>query len=583
MYPNSAADKAVFGRTVRGLVPGTQLFERFTLQKVIGRGAMGIVWLARDDQLHSLVALKVVRDSICFDLAAREDLKSEIRQSLALAHPNIVRIFDFIEDEQTAALSLEYVDGPTLSDLRIRKPSKTFDVPELAPLVAQMCDALTYAHESMRLVHRDLKPSNLMVNSRSELKVSDFGFGSIIRDATSPVGVCNSSMLPYMSPQQMLGENSSPADDIYALGAVLYEMLTGRSPFCEGDVNTRVRELMPLMIQEQRAQLGVEGAEVPKCWEQTISACLGKQAEDRPSSAAAVARRLQLAGAVSLRKPPPAAPGLATLRKYQVHLAAGAGMAVILLTLVLTRRSNSVPHQVAGAPGNPESTHHIDVLPAPAAAYAMELPRTSSSPAESQTTKPAVGQKARTASVQISVTPAGAEYTVFPGVSAGGSAPEGELMHTGIAPAVEELSAGSYTVVFRQPGWPDGRAEIHPKSGETLPLSYTFPSGNAAITSTPEGAEIFDGDRSLGHAPFTAPLSVGEHRLVARSSNFPDRAQSITIGSGATIKVAFQVRQQRSRSHPSPGPTPPQSALGRIRNTFKKMFSKPTPPPTRKR
>src|SRR4030081_2197215 len=121
--PARQEEDADLGQTMRGVVGGTKLFNRFTLQKVLGRGGMGIVWLARDDRLEQLVALKLVPESVCFDPSAQEDLKRETRKSLLLTHPNIVRIFDFIEDEQTAAISMEYVDGSTLSHLRCKKPT----------------------------------------------------------------------------------------------------------------------------------------------------------------------------------------------------------------------------------------------------------------------------------------------------------------------------------------------------------------------------------------------------------------------------------------------------------------------------
>src|SRR5437870_1709638 len=163
MYPRTPEqEEENLGQTMRGVVGGTQLFQRFTIQKVLGRGGMGVVWLARDDRLERLVALKLVPDAVCFDASAQEELKRETRKSLMLTHANIVRIFDFIEDERTAAISMEYVDGATLSYLRVQKPSKCFEVRELAPWVTSLCDALVYAHDSARLVHRDLKPANLM-------------------------------------------------------------------------------------------------------------------------------------------------------------------------------------------------------------------------------------------------------------------------------------------------------------------------------------------------------------------------------------------------------------------------------------
>src|SRR6185369_177309 len=114
-------------------------------------------------------------------------LKRETRKSLMLTHPNIVRIFDFIEDERSAAISMEYVDGATLSSMRVKRPSKCFDVEEIEPWVASWCDALSYAHESDKLVHRDLKPSNLIVNSKGELKITDFGIACTLRDSMTYV------------------------------------------------------------------------------------------------------------------------------------------------------------------------------------------------------------------------------------------------------------------------------------------------------------------------------------------------------------------------------------------------------------
>src|SRR5438477_1372933 len=180
-------------QTMRGVVGGTQLFNRFTLQKILGRGGMGVVWLARDDRLERLVALKLVPETVCFDPSAREDLKRETRKSLLLTHPNIVRIFDFIEDDRTAAICMEYVDSTTLSYARVQKRSKCFEPPELVPWLTSLCDALAYAHESVGLIHRDLKPANLMVNSRSELKITDFGIACSLRDSMSQATVRTSS------------------------------------------------------------------------------------------------------------------------------------------------------------------------------------------------------------------------------------------------------------------------------------------------------------------------------------------------------------------------------------------------------
>ena len=146
MYTEVPDEEAEGDQTRRGVVGGTKLFNRFTLQKVLGRGGMGVVWLARDERLDRLVALKLVPESVCFDPSAHEDLKRETRKSLMLTHPNIVRIFDFIEDERAAAISMEYVDGDTISNLRADREKKVFETYELMDWVKQLAGALDYAH-----------------------------------------------------------------------------------------------------------------------------------------------------------------------------------------------------------------------------------------------------------------------------------------------------------------------------------------------------------------------------------------------------------------------------------------------------
>jgi serine/threonine protein kinase len=341
MYPQTAEEEeADSGQTMRGVVGGTQLFQRFTLQKVLGRGGMGVVWLARDDRLERLVALKLVPETVCFDPSAREDLKRETRKSLLLTHPNIVRIFDFIEDERTAAICMEYVDGATLSYARVQKRSKCFGIPEIVPWITSLCDALAYAHESVGLIHRDLKPANMMVNSRAELKVTDFGIACSLRDSMSRVSVRTSSgTMNYMSPQQMLGEDPSPSDDIYALGATLYEMLSSKPPFYSGDVASQAREVVAPTIAQRRVTLGIAGEPIPKHWEETIAACLAKNRHHRPRSAAEVARRLRLGGTLRLSTPKETAKPI-----YERYLRPGAlagGAVALLAAAVVFSRSNA--------------------------------------------------------------------------------------------------------------------------------------------------------------------------------------------------------------------------------------------------
>jgi len=161
--------------TIRDFAGGQKVFSRYTLIKTLGRGGMGVVWLARDEELERNVALKFLPELIVHDRAVLGDMKRETRRSLDLTHKNIVRIYDFVHSDQSGCISMEYIDGDTLSNLRADKPHKVFEPHELAEWTSQLCDALDYAHNHARIIHRDLKPANLMVNQRGDLKISDFG------------------------------------------------------------------------------------------------------------------------------------------------------------------------------------------------------------------------------------------------------------------------------------------------------------------------------------------------------------------------------------------------------------------------
>src|SRR3977135_3028108 len=182
--------------TMRDFSGGQKVFNRYTLIKTLGRGGMGVVWLARDEELEREVALKFLPELIVHDRAVLSDLKRETRRSLALPHKNIVRIHDFVHDGQSGCISMEYVDGDTLSNLRADKPRKVFEIPELTDWTSELCDALNYAHNNARIIHRDRKPANLMVNQRGELKITDFGIARSLSDSVSKVTVHGKSGNP---------------------------------------------------------------------------------------------------------------------------------------------------------------------------------------------------------------------------------------------------------------------------------------------------------------------------------------------------------------------------------------------------
>ncbi len=286
--------------TVRGLAVGQKHFGRFVLRRPLGRGGMGFVWLAHDEVLGEETALKFLPEYLRWDQAALSELKAETRRARQLTHPNIVRIHDVVEGAGMAAIAMEYIAGKTLTEIRLAQPAGVLGAEEVAPWLEQLGRALDYAHHEAALVHRDLKPANLMLTPEGRLKITDFGVSRSLGESVlrSSQLVLTGGTLLYMSPQQAFGEPATPADDIYALGATLYELLTGRPPFYTGNVQAQLERRRPDRIAERRRQLGVQaGAPIPESWEEVIAACLEKDVARRPRTAGEAVRALREAAA----------------------------------------------------------------------------------------------------------------------------------------------------------------------------------------------------------------------------------------------------------------------------------------------
>src|SRR5438128_4880800 len=224
-------------------------------------------------------------------------LNHETKRSIELTHPHIVRIHDFIHNERSGCISMEYIDGETLSNLRAEKEKRVFEPDEIATWISQLCDALDYAHNRPKVIHCDLKPANLMVNQRGNLKVTDFGIARSLGDSVSRLTVeqGRSGTLVYMSPQQLNGERCTHLDDINSLAASIYELLTSKPPFYSGNIDRQICERVAPSMTERRKELDIEPALVSQVWEDAVAACLAKDPSRRPQSAAEVAQRLQLA------------------------------------------------------------------------------------------------------------------------------------------------------------------------------------------------------------------------------------------------------------------------------------------------
>ena len=257
------------------------------VERTLGRGGMATVYLAHDGELGRPVALKVLSESLAADPAFRARFLREARLMANLVHPNVVQVYDVGEDERGLSIVMEYVEGETLAaelSRRGRLPPA-----EAATIGIQICSALQAAH-SERLVHRDVKPQNILRRTDGVVKLADFGIArSLAATSHTELGTVLGTAA-YLSPERARGEPVTDAADLYSLGVVLYELLTGELPF-------RAASLSELVLRRELGELGPPGtlAVMPPALNDAVLACLAPRPEDRPRSAASVAHLLAAA------------------------------------------------------------------------------------------------------------------------------------------------------------------------------------------------------------------------------------------------------------------------------------------------
>ncbi|HMX61466.1 MAG TPA: molecular chaperone DnaK, partial [Candidatus Sumerlaeota bacterium] len=207
---------------------------RFTIIEEINRGSMGIIFKAKDKTLDEVVALKILNDYLTADPAAVERFKREARAAKKLSHPYIVRIHDMFETGTKRFISMEYIEGTDLKRMLSERTALNDD--QLVYYFLQICDALAYAHK-LNIIHRDIKPANIMITKQNNVKVTDFGIAKMLKsDDSTKSGTAVIGTPLYMAPEQITGEGVDPRSDIYSLGIMMYELVSGHPPFYLGNI-----------------------------------------------------------------------------------------------------------------------------------------------------------------------------------------------------------------------------------------------------------------------------------------------------------------------------------------------------------
>lgn len=339
---------------------GTLLAERYEILQLLGQGGMGAVYKARDTELERFVALKLIRA----DLASNPEILRRFKQELILArevtHRNVIRIFDLGQAKGFKFITMEFVEG---RDLRvvIREKGK-LSPEETVRIISQVCRALESAHAA-GVVHRDLKPQNIMLDGKDRVYVMDFG----IAHSLETPGMTQTGALmgtpEYMSPEQAKGMKVDPRSDLFALGIIFYEMLTGISPY---KAETALATLLKRTQERPQSPAEVDPA-IPKAISDVVMKCLEIDREHRFSSAREILEDLGQEAPTSVRTvaptlppviPAPQAERILPFVRYRTWIAGGAAV-VLLATLGVAFRGKVFPAKRAA----PVEQASLAVLP----------------------------------------------------------------------------------------------------------------------------------------------------------------------------------------------------------------------------
>ena len=314
----------------------------YQIVRQIGAGGMGVVWLAEDSRLHRKVALKTVKSADADTSEGRQRLMREARAAAALNHPNIAAVHDVLDLDGQVIVVFEYVEGDTLAARIQRGPMVVTEVIEIG---WQLADALAAAH-AQGVIHRDLKPSNVVIAPDGRAKVLDFGIARLV-----PAGADISASVPgtvgvglvgtpgYAAPEQYLSRNVDGRADLYALGVMIYEMITGVRPF----PGTDAMELAAAVLQDDAPPLTPAGSRVPPRLEALVARLLQRDPYKRPSSGDEVL--IELSPMRDTESSPLARRTVLLRRRIPALPIAAAAIAIVLIVAVMLRVPSPAPNR----------------------------------------------------------------------------------------------------------------------------------------------------------------------------------------------------------------------------------------------
>jgi serine/threonine-protein kinase len=257
-------------------MPDPQKLGKYEIRRQLGRGAMGIVYEGYDPFIQRTVALKTIRKELLDQDQAQEMLARFQREAQAggrLSHPNIVAIYDYGEDQDTAYIAMEFIEGKELKELFTE--NIRFTLTNVVDIMSQLLSALNYSHLH-GVVHRDIKPANIIIMADGQIKIADFGIARLesshLTQTGSVLGTPN-----YMSPEQFMGQHVDGRSDLFSAGVILYQLLTGEKPFVGESTTT----IMYQVLNNTPNAPSVLNVQIPAAFDGVVRKALAKRPDDR--------------------------------------------------------------------------------------------------------------------------------------------------------------------------------------------------------------------------------------------------------------------------------------------------------------
>ncbi len=568
-----------------------QKLGRYEILEELGRGAMGVIYKAKDPVIGRFVAVKTIRLGDFTAPGQVEELRSrlmrEAQSAGVLSHPNIITIFDVGEEEGLSYFAMELVEGATLDHLI--QTGQRLDEAVIVHIARQAADALGFAHQR-GIVHRDIKPANIMLTQDGRVKVADFGIAKVGSAKMTQTGMLLGSP-SYMAPEHFLGQPLDGRSDIFALGIVLYELVTGQPPFDAENLGTLsykiVHEdavppikLKPKLNPQLNALIVKTLARDPAQRFQTAEGlCAALDALNLKSGTQFI-KTDPLARTVAMAAPEPRRRrlGFWMLVWFLLVVGAGAGIAILypqeFKQTIRTARERLEPwisrlRQQTGTvplpevqpsapepkeetktaepvtpavqtqplteaepPGASAATGEVPTPPTPDTDSTTSFPRASPSPPVSTPTKPDLGR----GSLVVDSTPAGAEI-VF----------DDEAKSAWLTPyTFQSVSKGRHTLEVRKAGYVPERRIVILLGNESQRVSVvlTMAAGMLKVSTVPAGASIYvDGQLRREVTPANLKLQAGARRVLLRKEGYRDVERVLEIEDNSITTLNQQLTQ----------------------------------------